>query len=67
MSILSSSTNIATYREEKMVGRPCPIIKMNTGKVVRDREAVVISHLEELGKEIPPWTVKEVDNRKGIS
>ena len=36
VSILPSSTTIATYREEKMVGRPCPIIMMNTGKVVRD-------------------------------
>ena len=43
MSILPSSTNIATYREEKMVGRPCPIIMMNTGKVVRDSEAVLIT------------------------
>ena len=43
VSILPSSINIATYREEKLVGRPCPIIMMNTGKVVRDSESVIIT------------------------
>ena len=37
------NSNVATYREEKLVGRPCPNIMMNTGKVVRDSESVIIT------------------------
>ena len=43
VSILPSSTTIATYREEKLVGRPRPIRMMKTGKVVRDSESVIIT------------------------
>ena len=43
VSILPSSTIIATYREEKLVGRPRPIRMMKTGKVVRDSESVIIT------------------------
>ena len=43
VSIIPSSTIIATYREEKLVGRPRPIRMMKTGKVVRDSESVIIT------------------------
>ena len=42
VSIIPSSTIIATYREEKLVGRPRPIRMMKTGKVVRDSVSVII-------------------------
>ena len=43
LSIVQSLTIIATYREEKLVGRPRPIRMMKTGKVVRDSESVIIT------------------------
>ena len=43
VSIVPSLNIIATYREEKLVGRPRPIRMMKTGKVVRDSESVIIT------------------------
>ena len=43
LSIVQSLTIIATYREEKLVGRPRPNRMMKTEKVVRDSESVIIT------------------------
>ena len=66
VSIVPPFTIIATYREEKLVGRPRPNRMMKTGKVVRDSESVIITLWEELGKEVSPLTMKEVGNKNGI-
>ena len=64
LSTVKSLTIIATFWEEKLVGRPHP---NRIKKISSTRKRVCYDYIwEELGKEVSPLIMKEVGNKNGI-